>query len=554
MALDTKVSILNINDILPNRFQPRIKFGEEKINELAESIRKYGVIQPIIVRSIGDKYEIIAGERRYKASIMAGLREIPAIINNLDDKDSSEIALIENVQRENLTPIEEAISIKKILDMGGKTQEQIAEKLGMSQAGLANKLRLLNLEESVQEALLEKKISERHARSLLRISDTIKQKEMLNRIIKERMTVKKLDEEIQKMITKKVSPLEQKEIPSFLPKIEESKPVQKLTKEEQDVLDIINEFYEKKNKKEKENMNNNDPMNQFTIPNAVIENDVQTGTNMNMNQPIIEPINNPSIPQPQTAQVQNLVSNNEAINSQQIGIQPDTMFTTSLKQESINMPKEEMQNIPSQSEGRFFDVLPGREMVQENKQAELNNNINTTVNPLTDDSIFTKVEPVNQPVSQPVNNEVSSLDTFTSSIVPPLSGNITSNDEGEKEENSTISLSSIIDKNNLISRNEIYANNGNNVINESTIPTENIISAPPIPPVINEQIPTTTMPKEEPMTTVGTGTPLSFNMRQAINIARDTTSQIEGLGVKVDTEEMDLQDYYEIVIRLIKEK
>ena len=167
MALDTKVSILNINDILPNRFQPRIKFGEEKINELAESIRKYGVIQPIIVRSIGDKYEIIAGERRYKASIMAGLREIPAIINNLDDKDSSEIALIENVQRENLTPIEEAISIKKILDMGGKTQEQIAEKLGMSQAGLANKLRLLNLEESVQEALLEKKISERHARSLV---------------------------------------------------------------------------------------------------------------------------------------------------------------------------------------------------------------------------------------------------------------------------------------------------------------------------------------------------------------------------------------------------
>ena len=276
--------------------------------------------------------------------------------------------------------------------------------------------------------------------------------------------------------------------------------------------------------------------------------------NMNMNQPIIEPINNPSIPQPQTAQVQNLVSNNEAINSQQIGIQPDTMFTTSLKQESINMPKEEMQNIPSQPEGRFFDVLPGREMVQENKQAELNNNINTTINPLTDDSIFTKVEPVNQPVSQPVNNEISSLDTFTSSMVPPLSGNITSNDEGEKEENSTISLSSIIDKNNLISRNEVYANNGNNVINESTIPTENIISAPPIPPVINEQIPTTTMPKEEPMTTVGTGTPLSFNMRQAINIARDTTSQIEGLGVKVDTEEMDLQDYYEIVIRLIKEK
>ena len=118
-----KVIELDIQDVLPNRFQPRIKFNEDAITELSKSIKEHGVIQPIVVRPIGDKFEIIAGERRYKASCMAGLKTIPAIITDLNDKDSAEVALIENVQRENLTPIEEAISYKKILDMGYITQD-----------------------------------------------------------------------------------------------------------------------------------------------------------------------------------------------------------------------------------------------------------------------------------------------------------------------------------------------------------------------------------------------------------------------------------------------
>ena len=158
MRMRKEVFILNIDDILPNRFQPRIKFDEKAILELSESIKKHGVIQPIIVRKIADKYEIIAGERRYKASVIAGRKTIPAIITDIDDKESAEVALTENVQRQDMTPIEEALSYKKILDMGYLNQSELAIKLGKTQSTIANKLRLLNLSDEVQEALLEEQI------------------------------------------------------------------------------------------------------------------------------------------------------------------------------------------------------------------------------------------------------------------------------------------------------------------------------------------------------------------------------------------------------------
>ena len=195
-----KVIDLPIDDILPNRYQPRIKFDDDSIYELSESIKNHGVFQPILVRPIGDKYEIIAGERRYKASVLANKTTIPAIIMSLNDKDTVEVALIENVQRSSLTPIEEAISYKKILDMGYIKQEALAQKLGKTQSTIANKIRLLNLDEDVQEALLENKISERHARSLLKLKENSDQKLMLKRIINERLTVRKTDEEIDKML------------------------------------------------------------------------------------------------------------------------------------------------------------------------------------------------------------------------------------------------------------------------------------------------------------------------------------------------------------------
>lgn len=214
MKEERKVIELNLDDILPNRFQPRIRFDENAINELAESIKEHGVIQPIVVRPIVDKYEIIAGERRYKASVLAGKKTIPAIVTDFNDKESAEIALIENVQRQNLTPIEEAVSYKKILDMGYLTQNQLADKLGKDQSTVANKLRLLNLDEDVQEALLNEKISERHARSLLRLGHK-DQRELLHRIIEKRLTVRKTDEEINKILkgtSVKEEPIQTKEV------------------------------------------------------------------------------------------------------------------------------------------------------------------------------------------------------------------------------------------------------------------------------------------------------------------------------------------------------
>lgn len=225
---------LNIENILPNRFQPRIHFDENKLNELAESIRKYGVIQPIVVRQIGDKYEIIAGERRYKASKIANKSTIPAIVINLNDKESEEIALLENIQRQNLTPIEEAVSYKRILDMGYITQAELAGKLGKTQSTIANKVRLLNLDDQVQYALLNGKISERHARSLLRVHDKNKQIEILNKIIEERLTVKKTDDLIKDLLENKNEIVgETKENKVMKPSIVSSEPVENLFADEQ---------------------------------------------------------------------------------------------------------------------------------------------------------------------------------------------------------------------------------------------------------------------------------------------------------------------------------
>ena len=197
MNTEQKVLQVAIEDIIPNRFQPRLAFDEDGLKELSESIKQHGIIQPLVLRRLGNKFEIIAGERRFKAATMAGLRQVPAIISNIDDNKSAEIALVENIQRRNLTPIEEAKSYKNLLDRGYMTQEQLAEKMGVSQSSIANKLRLLNLAPEVQDALLQEKISERHARSLL-VLPKEEQAEWLKKIIAKRMTVRQLDMEIKK--------------------------------------------------------------------------------------------------------------------------------------------------------------------------------------------------------------------------------------------------------------------------------------------------------------------------------------------------------------------
>lgn len=200
MKMSKEVVMVRISDIIPNRFQPRLTFDEEALNELANSIKEHGIIQPLILRDLGSKYEIIAGERRYKASQLAGLETVPAIVGTMDDQTSAELALIENIQRKDLTAIEEAKSYKIILDMGSFTQDQLAKRMGKSQSTIANKMRLLALTNEVQVALMNNLISERHARCLLQIKDEDKQKEVLNKIITERMNVRDTDEYIKNML------------------------------------------------------------------------------------------------------------------------------------------------------------------------------------------------------------------------------------------------------------------------------------------------------------------------------------------------------------------
>lgn len=200
MKMEAQIRLINIDSIIPNRFQPRLQFDDKALNELAASIKEHGIIQPLVLRRVGDKFEIIAGERRFKAAQLAGLTSVPAVISDLDDNESAEVAIIENTHRRDLSPIEEAKSYKKLLDRKYVTQEQLASRLGTSQSNVANKIRLLTLDETVQNALLKEQISERHARSLLRVTDKFKQVDLLNKTINEKWPVRKLDEEIDKIL------------------------------------------------------------------------------------------------------------------------------------------------------------------------------------------------------------------------------------------------------------------------------------------------------------------------------------------------------------------
>ncbi|MBU5673716.1 nucleoid occlusion protein [Paenibacillus brevis] len=191
-----EVKQIPVGDIVGSPYQPRSIFDDEKIDELCQTIRTHGVIQPIVVRFRNDKYEIIAGERRWRAVKKLGLATIPAIQREFNDSQAASIALIENLQREGLTAIEEALAYQNLIDLHQLTQESLAQRLGKSQSTIANKIRLLNLPEGVKNSLMERKITERHARALLSLDSEELQLKVLEEIIQKELNVKQTEARI----------------------------------------------------------------------------------------------------------------------------------------------------------------------------------------------------------------------------------------------------------------------------------------------------------------------------------------------------------------------
>ena len=467
---ENEVVYLHLDDIIPNRFQPRQVFDEKALKELAVSIKEHGVIQPIIVRNIGNKYEIIAGERRYKASAMAGLTTIPAIVRNLDDKESSKVALLENLQRKNLNPIEEAKTYQKILELDQMTQEELAKTMGKSQSAVANKLRLLSLTDEVQDALLKDQISERHARALLNAKDPETQKQLLKEVIDKKMTVRELEEKIN--------------------------PKEEITKSDIDALlnpsPVSATMPQTNSLNVPTNSNNTNPNNDFntsvgidySTPPKFIDYDVP---NINDN---LESTAN------KTIDINAIKDKAQDINVEK----PTTDVNEFLKVAPKEEKKEEESNF------KFFSP-----MEEEAKEAPSKQEPST--------SMFDTPAPTNAPFinDNPFNlgGETKDLKDSTSTSMDNLLAGVNTNNNTSVKE--TPSIPSIDTFNNPFAHNPIFSDN---------------VKA-------SEEQQKENKPK--------------YTLNESINLVRETLKKIEESGFKVDSEEMDLVNNYQITIKISKE-
>ena len=503
-----KVIDLPIDDILPNRYQPRIKFDDDSIYELSESIKNHGVFQPILVRPIGDKYEIIAGERRYKASVLANKTTIPAIIMSLNDKDTVELALIENVQRANLTPIEEAISYKKILDMGYIKQEALAQKLGKTQSTIANKIRLLNLDEDVQEALLQNKISERHARSLLKLKDNADQKIMLKRIINERLTVRKTDEEIDKMLNgDNMNNFNNMNPVASIPTVEEAPVV------EEPITDIpvVNEV--------KPIEINETPAapSIFGFGAPVEPMKAVTGANEST-----------VISSEQAEKVENINVEQTDLNKIETQAAPvfeekpladmDALLKSDVAPAAPTPVVEEAAPAPEQSTNRFFNFAPVEEKVEEKPQ----------VNPGVGFNFNNFVEAAPKP-QEPV-------------AVPNFDDMFAKQTKIEDEEV-------------IIPAPTQYTNFNDtaaSVMPEPTITVPNPVQAAPVSNNTSTLIPGEVDLSSNSSDEIMAPKQQGKNVMAAVNVIREAVSKLESLGYSVDADEIDLDSIYQVIIKIDK--
>lgn len=480
---ENEVVYLYLDDIIPNRFQPRQVFDEKALKELAVSIKEHGVIQPIIVRNIGNKYEIIAGERRYKASALAGLTKIPAIVRNLDDKESSKVALLENLQRKNLNPIEEARTYQKILELDQMTQEELAKTMGKSQSAVANKLRLLSLSDDVQDALLKEKISERHARALLAVDNQEKQKQLLNKIIANKMTVRELEEEIN------------------------PKPKEKIATA--DIEKLLN--------REPVSVNENTSVNVPSLPNLNLDNN---------NSAKVVPSSNTSMPNNSDIDIDYSTPpkfidyGDEKI----ADIQDPLLKSTASSELNLDELRNNAQDInvkeekPSMDMDSLLKVNPTGDV--QPKQS-MNSNFKF-FQPDSDDSSVSGGQ--TSQASMPSNNNQSALDALLSSSVTPT--------------NNTPTPDSLLNvnrgENQVEEKNEVpYLDTYNNPF------AHNPIFSDDVEKIMGKKI-------EE-----GQEVPkLDFN--DCLDVVRDAVKRIEQSGFKVESEEMNFEKNYQIVIKIAK--
>lgn len=591
---------LELDDILPNRFQPRFRFPEQAITELAESIKEHGVIQPILVRRLGDKYEIIAGERRYKASLLAGKRTIPAIVAELNDKDSAEVALIENVQRQDLTPIEEAVSYRKILDMGYLTQEQLADKLGKTQSTVSNKLRLLNLDDDVQEALLDEKISERHARSLLKIDSKQQQREILEKIIKERLTVKKTDELINKILKGEENisnTIQATEIPSIFmnnsvqveePAIQSSSAIEFINSNDQ----VMNSFGNTNTKDEDLldflNVDSTAPQ---TVPvekpdEPIIYNPVQqadfTATNSindNYNiptSPIIEEIEpEPISSAPVNSSESEIDEINNMINNISNGINPGFVDVDNIEKNAKDIYVE-----------RPLADIDNLLMSENNEHEQQNTNVVDSFNeqpvePVQQNKFFTMFAPEETEVNTEEVNDTKDDEVFN--FTPSIESNNSLNqflteEEPVTTENNINNVESTVTPefsfNNIDTINN-NINDASEILNNTPeVKTEEIFESAPItelnysnedsieeiddePKIINypaDNILAESVRKEDVLETKQeqTSDESVVDLKTVINTIRNCADTIEKYGFALECEEYDFEDMYQVIFKIQK--
>ena len=484
---ENEVVYLYLDDIIPNRFQPRQVFDEKALKELAVSIKEHGVIQPIIVRNIGNKYEIIAGERRYKASALAGLTKIPAIVRNLDDKESSKVALLENLQRKNLNPIEEARTYQKILELDQMTQEELAKTMGKSQSSVANKLRLLSLSDDVQDALLKEKISERHARALLAVDNQEKQKQLLNKIIANKMTVRELEEEIN------------------------PKPKEKIATA--DIEKLLN--------REPVSVNENTGVNVPSLSNLNLDNN---------NSVKVVPTSNPS--------VNTSMPNNSDIDidystppkfidygDEKIAdIQDPLLKSTASSELNLDELRNNAQDINAKEEKPSMDMdslLKVNPTDDVQPKQSMNSNFKF-FQPDSDDSSVSGGQ--TSQASMPSNNNQSALDALLSSSVTPTNNTPTPDsllnvNRGENQVEEKNEVPYLDTYNNPFAHNPIFSDDVEKIMGKK----------------IEEE-------KEIPK--------LDFN--DCLDVVRDAVKRIEQSGFKVESEEMNFEKNYQIVIKIAK--